>query len=143
MSGPVELSLPEPPSPNEVSSAAHAHPMQAVRMKNQYKRRCWVEAMGQVTPTVDPPEKVVVKAHFRLHNLRDEDNLTASLKYALDALRCPQKGEDVSWRQGLAERKGYLLNDAPPNCAVLRPTQEIDREDRGVTVRIIPAEVGE
>lgn len=140
MPDPVVLELPEPPSPNEVSRSTYAHPAQGVRLKNAYKRKCWTRAMSQVTPTTDPPEKVVVKGHFRLHNLRDEDNLSASLKYVLDALRCPQEGEDVRWRQGLAERKGYLRDDAPPNCAVLRPTQEIDRDDRGLTLKIIPAE---
>jgi len=139
---PVTLDLPEPPSPNEVSSAAYGHRMQAVRLKNDYKRTCWVEAMSQVTPTADPPKRALVSAHFRLHNLRDPDGLVGSLKYVLDAIRCPQEGEDVSWRRGLAERKGYLADDGPPNCVLCDVTQEIDRSARGVTVRITPVEEG-
>lgn len=110
--------------------------MARVRWKNETKRATWFAACSQRTPKSKPPEKVTIDAHFRLHNLRDEDNLTASLKYALDALRIPRKGESFPWREGLAERKGYFVDDSPEHMVLNKPTQEVDRSNKGLTLTI-------
>lgn len=132
----VVLELPEPPSPNN----APQHPMERVRWKNDTRWQTWREAIQQEPPKADPPDPVLVKASFRLRNLRDEDNLAASLKYVLDALRLPTDGEDVAWRRGLYERKGYLVDDAPEHLTLDTVEQEIDRGDRGCELTIISLE---
>lgn len=131
----IVLELPEPDSPNQ----APQHPMEAVRWKNEIKWRTWKAAIQQEPPTAHPPDPVLVKAHFRLWNLRDEDNLAGgSLKYVLDSLQLPDEGEDVGWRRGLYTRKGYLVDDAPDHMTLAPPTQEIDRQDRGLELTIVP-----
>lgn len=79
-------------------------------------------AISQVRPPKPPPERVKVRAHLRLWNLRDDDNLTASIKWALDAL----KGE-------------YFVDDDPAHLTIESVTQEIDRGNRGLTIEIEPA----
>lgn len=132
----MKLTLPLPPSPNTLP----AHHMAAHREKNDYRRRCWVEAIGQHKPWRDPPEKVVMFARFRLLRKRDEDNLAASLKWVLDALKQKQEG-DVWWRQGVYDRCGYLLDDGPDHLALASTTQETvgHVKDAALEIEIIEA----
>jgi len=72
----------------------------------------------------DPvPEHVHIHAHFRMHSLRDEDKLPASLEWILDGL----KGH-------------YFVDDGPKNL-ILICSQEICRvkQRQGVTLTITPA----
>ena len=128
----VILELPEPPSPNDEPW----HPMQKVRWKNRTKKRTWFSALGQEMPVFHPPERVRIISSFRFHELRDEDNLVGSLKWVLDALRLPRGNESVAWREGLYERKGYFVDDAPRYCTIEMPTQTIARGRRGLTLEI-------
>lgn len=133
----ITLHLPEPDSPNQ----APQHPMERVRWKNGIKWRTWKAAIQQEKPVTDPPDPVLVTAHFRLWNLRDEDNLAGgSLKWVLDALRLPREADDVSWRRGLYERKGYITDDSPDHMTLGEVTQEIDRSNRGLTLSILDLE---
>jgi len=133
----MKLLLPEPPSKNKLRSAAYSGGEGYARhLRHTYKRAVWAEALGQKLPTTDPPSPVLVSAHFRLHGLRDEDNLYASLDLICDALRCPREGETMDWRQGIAVRKGFFVDDNPRDMTLGEITQEIDRADRGVTVTI-------
>lgn len=132
----VRLDLPEPPSPN----AAPQHPMERVRWKNRTRWETWKAAVQQEPPTTDPPDPVLVVARFRLHQPRDEDNLISSLKYVLDALRLPDEGEDVGWRRGLYTAKGYIVDDSPDHLTLGVVHQEVDRNNRGLTLELIPLE---
>ena len=87
--------------------------MELVKQKNAYKRDVFFAACSQVAPSSSPPEIVVVEYELYLVRLRDTDNAWASLKWAIDALRLPRKGESVHWRNGISERKGYLVDDDP------------------------------
>lgn len=140
----LRFELPLPPSPNRINTAAYAHPMQGVREKNAAKRNAFFRAVEQHTVTSDPPSRVRIDAHFRVHNLRDPDNLTASLKVVLDALRMPREGEDTSWRSGIAPNKGFFAGDEPGRLELGEISQEIDRADPGLeltlTVREGPRE---
>ena len=100
------------------------------------KRATWAAAVTQVKPNRTPPHQVRVRAHFRLHQARDEDNLKASLKYVLDALRLPSPRDKLRWRQGLYLEHGYLVDDSPVHCRIEEPTQEVDRKNRGLTLII-------
>ncbi|NIR76743.1 MAG: hypothetical protein GWO12_16830 [Gemmatimonadetes bacterium] len=120
----IDLTLPVPPSPNEWPK----HPMQLARKKNHYRRQVWIEAIQQHKPWMEPPHKVVASATFYVWNKRDEDNLTASLKWTLDALKRDQTGK-MHWREGVADMKGYIIDDDPEHLTVVKPSQEIDRED--------------
>lgn len=125
------LTLPIPPSPNRVSTRNH---MARHHSKRKYQKRAWSVAVNQVKPFRDPPEHVTVHAHFRVHNLRDYDNLDASLKWALDALRQKQTGKD--WRRGLYSQCGYMIDDDPAHMTKGQVTQEIDRKNKGLTLTI-------
>lgn len=129
----IEFDLPEPPSLN----AAPQHPMQRVRWKNDVRRRTWEAAISQHMPVSDPPDPVLVKAHLRLHNERDPDNLVSSLKYTLDSLRLPDEGDNLRYRGGLYESKGYFVDDSPEHMVLDEVTQEIDRSNRGLTLTIV------
>jgi hypothetical protein len=123
MSGkpPLVLELPVPPSPNQ----APRHPMQFTKWKNGTKRAIWFAALQQERPLTEPPARVAITAVFRLSRLRDPDNLTASLKYVLDALRVPGPGDRANWRQGIAERKGYFLDDSPKHLTLRNVAQRV------------------
>lgn len=130
----ASLDLPEPPSPNDL----HPHPKERIKQKNGVRRKTWQAAISQRRPVSDPPDPVLIRAHFRLHNLRDPaDNLPASLKYVLDALRLPSEGDRLHYRGGLYERKGYFVDDSPKHLVIDEVTQEIDRSDRGLTLKIV------
>jgi hypothetical protein len=132
------FSLPLPPSPNRRPSDR----MHAVRWKNTTKRLAWLAANEQHAALTKPPAFVRIHAHFRIRNLRDEDNLVASLKYVLDALRLPRGKETVTWRHGIAENKGYLVDDSPTHCQLGQVTQELDRKDPGLVLTIEDIEPG-
>ena len=114
--------------------------MKRVRWKNGTKRRTWNAAIAQASPVKFPATNVVISAHFRLYNLRDEDNLKASLKYVLDALRLPSalevEKEQLGWKSGLFITRGFFKDDNPRDCRIEDPTQEIDRKNRGLTLTI-------
>lgn len=132
----ITLELPEPPSPND----APRHPMARTRWKNKTKARTWEAAIAQASPVKFPARNVVISSHFRLYNLRDEDNLKASLKYVLDALRLPSNREiekgQLGFKGGLFLSRGFFLDDNPRECRIEEPTQEIDRKNRGLTLTI-------
>lgn len=129
---PVVLALPEPSSPNRAPS----HAMVRHRGKRGYQRLAWGMACAQCVPPAEPPARVRIDAHFRLHLLRDDDNLRASLKYVLDALR--QRQANPRWRRGIYEDRGYFIDDDPAHLALGDVTQAIDRRDRGLTLVITP-----
>lgn len=104
----VTLVLPLPPSPNRWAR----HPMMLHREKVGYQREAWLAAVQQEKPKADPPPTVEVHAVLRLCRKRDADNATASVKWALDALRQKQTGE-LRWREGIATNKGYFYDDGP------------------------------
>lgn len=135
----LTLTLPLPPSPNQWPS----HPMEKSRQKNDYRKRAWVAAIQQHPPVIHPPERVVATALCRVHNLRDEDNLAGALKWTWDALKQEQNGA-MRWRQGVADRKGYLVDDDPAHLHVASVEQEIDRNEQGVdlTLRWVESEEG-
>lgn len=113
----ISLDLPEPPN----IANARMHWAAKNRKRKAYMDVAWPIARSQVKPPKPPPERVRIRAHFRLWNLRDDDNLTASLKWALDAL----KGR-------------YFVDDSSEHLELEKPTQEIHRRNRGVTLEIWP-----
>lgn len=139
LDGPVNqviLEIPLPPSPND----RPAHPMQAVRWKNKTKRLTWMKACEQVLPSIDPPDWVAIGALFRVApgQRRDEDNLVASLKYVLDALRKPRTRQERDWRRGIHEEKGFFVDDAPAHMTLTTIVQaeEPDPKRRGLRLVI-------
>lgn len=135
MNDPVIVELPLPPSPNHRPS----HHMAVARWRNAYKRKAWAAACGQALPKLHPPESVAVGVLFRLAASRDPDNLYASCKYLLDALRKPCTRQEGQWRQGLHEHKGFFLDDSPQHLTLVA-VQAVERnaERRGVRVTITP-----
>jgi len=125
----VRLVLPIPPSPNRWKH----HPMELHRQKNAYRKQAWAQAVVQVKPTRDPPERVRVRATFYMARLtRDEDNLTASLKFVGDCLKQRQTG-DLWWRQSVADLCGYFTEDDPAHLILEKPVQlrvKTKREER-------------
>lgn len=119
----MNLVLPIPPSPNTWPSHSIARQVK----KDIHRREVWMAAIAQHRPTMDPPVRVVVHATFHLaRTLRDEDNLRASLKWTLDALRQVQQG-DVRWRwwhgAGVYHECGYFLDDDPAHMTLGRVEQ--------------------
>jgi hypothetical protein len=108
----IVLELPEPPN----IANARLHWAAKQRHRKAYMHDTYLLAMSQHRPPKPVPQKARIAAHLRLWNLRDEDNLTASLKWVLDALK------------GV-----YFVDDSPAHLEVAKPTQEIRRSDRGVT----------
>ncbi len=103
------LRLPIPPSPNRLPSNGFA----LQRVKDRYRGSAWVAACQQTRPTLDPPEHVTLHAMFLFcRKPRDEDNLKASLKFVLDALRQKQQGA-MRWRHGLYDKCGFFVDDDP------------------------------
>ena len=108
--------LPVPISPNRWKSNPYA--LQA--QKDDYRKQVWAAALAQGRPFRDPPSKVHITATFYLCKLRDEDNL--SLKWTLDALRAKQQGA-MRWRQGIADKCAYFVDDSPDHMTMSKPTQ--------------------
>lgn len=128
----ITLELPLPPSRNRASgkTARATH-----YKKRAYQKLCWGAAIRQTLPTLDPPEHVIVRAHFRLYGeLRDGDGL--DLKWVLDALQQRQRGS-LAWRQGVHPLSGYYVEDDPKHLTHGGvPTQETDRLNIGLTITI-------
>jgi len=121
----IVLDLPEPP--NMANRRVHWSE------RDRWKARAWAVACSQSLPFAASPERVIVSANFRLHQLMDEDNLAARLKLVLDCLRQNQAGK-VRWRGGLFIARGYFFDDDPAHMELGTVTQEVDRKNRGVTV---------
>lgn len=131
----ITLDLPLPPSKNELP----LQEMARIRAQNRYKRRAWAAAMEYQAPTTSPPAMVRATAHFRTGNTWDEPNLWTALNLVLDALSRPKPGgPPPGWRQGIAERKGLIVDDSPRHLEVAAITQTVEPEAkrRGVTVRL-------
>lgn len=131
----IRLTLPLPPSVNTWPR----HGLQLHRKKNEYRKMAWARAVTQARPLRDPPARVRVEARFYLRNLRDEDNLKGSLKWAMDALTLKQTGS-LRWRQGVYDLCGYLVDDSPDCCRIGRPEQEIDRKNPRLELTITPTD---
>lgn len=119
----IHLTLELPPSPN----ALPRNHMARHRQKNEYRRTVWMQALEQTRPFRDPPAHVEVSPIFFVYNKRDEDNLAASLKWVLDALKQDQRGK-LDWRQGVADRCGYFVDDDPKHLTLGKLRQSIDRD---------------
>lgn len=138
--GRIVLELPEPP----VQDNARGHYKARWRSKKETKKAAWRAAIVQVRPLNEPPRRVVVRAHFRLWGLRDEDGLTSSLKPVLDALKQAQPMRDkLDWRMAPEMpvawlTRGYFFDDDPKHLSLEKPTQEINRKHRGLTLTIEP-----
>lgn len=110
----MRLTLPLPPSPNRLKR----NPFALQAQKDEYREACWIAALRQSKPDRDPPTKVALAATFYLaRTMRDEDNLRASLKFPLDALRQKQTGA-MRWRNGLADKCGYFVDDDPGHLTI-------------------------
>lgn len=130
----IVLDLPLPPSVNVIDGLARTHIMAVHGAKVRYMREAWREAIRQHQPLRDPPPHVTLSAHFRVHNLRDEDKLSAGLWWPIDALKQAQSGKD--WRAGVYSLCGYFMDDDPKHLTVAKPTQEIDRKHKGLTLTL-------
>lgn len=118
----VTLRLPLPPN----VANRETHWRRRRREDRAYKDLVWGAVRQQRahrTFAAGVPTKVRVTAHFRLWNPMDEDNLAARLKPALDAL----KGD-------------FFVDDSPAHLELAKPTQEVNRRDRGLTLTIEPIE---
>lgn len=130
MSTVVVLDLPEPPA----QSGRKGWRSQWTKTKKA-KRATWTAAVQQVRPFHHPPERVRIHAHFRLWAKRDQFNLAHDLKPVIDALKQEHNGRDsLDWRQGVCTELGYFVDDDEAEIGEM--TQEINRDDRGVTLTI-------
>lgn len=134
----ITLDLPEPPSLNEMLGLAMKRTRRARNggwMKkavpgvvydqahDAYDASCLAAVR---TARIAPPTHPwrcweITAAHFRLHNLRDLPELLAGLKWPVDFL----------------VHQGFVHDDSPRELIrTPHPTQEIARENRGVTITI-------
>jgi hypothetical protein len=133
----ITLDLPEPPSLNEMLRLAKQRtrrsrtggwmkrslPVVYDQALEDYETEC-VAALR--TARIAPPPTPwacweITTAHFRLHNRRDRLELLAGLKWPCDVL----------------VRQRFVVDDGPDELiATPNPTQEIARENRGVTITI-------
>ena len=127
---PLTLVLPLPPSPNRRAGNFYV----AHSAKRKYQLAVWAAAYQQVVPPLEPPERVRVSARFYVHAKRDPDNLTASLKYVLDALR--QQQSSRAWRQGLGAWRGYFVDDDPAHLELGDVEQAVDRKNKRLELTI-------
>lgn len=91
--------------------------------QQKYKARAWreLDAMGWRAPETPWQRVALVRAHFRLHSLRDKVELLSSIKWPID----------------LFVQLQYLQNDAPNYLEIeALPTQEVKRDLRGVDLWI-------
>ena len=105
--------LPVPPSPN---TRPKSHWGEIHKWVKKAKREAWFAALEQHVPIHDVPVKVRIHAIFVLNTFRDQDNLVASLKPVLDALKLPRT--QAAWREGIAELKGYFFDDDPEHMTL-------------------------
>lgn len=129
------LDLPEPPAQSG-RKGWRSQWRKAVKTK----RKTWMAAVGQLEPFENPPKEVRIHAHFRLWNPRDDWNLVADLKPVIDALESRTHRDDrVTWRENaegipVYPERGYFQDDKYAKRG--RVTQEVDRENRGLTLTI-------
>jgi hypothetical protein len=128
---PLTLVLPLPPSPNQSSKTWQG----SRAKKNSYRMECWASAVDQCKPRRWPVEFVEVRSAFFVRNLRDEDNLKASLKFVLDTLKQVQRG-NTKWKGN--DARGFIVDDNALRCRVLEPTQRIDRKRPRLELTISP-----
>jgi hypothetical protein len=125
------LTLPEPPSLNEMLDMAKKRARVGKRMLPVVysgHKQAWEAAAlirlrikGIVPPRTPWKRWKIEQVDFRLHSLRDPVELLASLKFPVDAL---VKGR-------------YVEDDSPRHLlSVPMPTQVIDRSNRGITLTI-------
>ncbi len=117
----LTFDIPEPPSINQMLRASRASPFVYSRAVKLYRQKLAnALVLGRVrTPRAPWNAWALTAMHFRLHGLRDEQELAASLKWAIDAL----------------VKIGFARDDDPNSFRVeCRPTQTIDRKRRGVTL---------
>lgn len=136
---PIELTLPEPPSLNEMINLAKkrtrksssggwmkvARPLVYDQHHDAYQLLCTkaLRDAGIKPPRQPWPRWEMTSAHFRLHNLRDPFELLAGLKWVVDWL----------------VESGFATNDSPREVpSIPKPTQEIARKNRGITITISP-----
>lgn len=125
----VRLDLPEPPA--QIGGRSR-HWRGKWAKVNAYKADVWAAAVQQVKPKRNPPSKVTVHLHYRLWNRRDPANLYADAKPLLDALKQEHSTRDrLKWKNGLYRDQAYYTDDDELQFGQV--TQEIDRENRGVT----------
>ena len=127
----MKLILPLPPSPNRTPTG---HWAVRHRAKRDYQRQCWMAAVVQAMPSHDCACKVKVKATFYIGRKRDEDNLVASLKWVLDALKLRQPS--VDWRGGVSTEKGYFLDDDPDHLELAEVKQVTKRKPHFLELEI-------
>lgn len=133
----VVLNLPAPMSTNQWPK----HPMSLHKAKAYYMALAWAEALTNETlPFRDPPPMMQVESTFLLRNLRDEDNLKGSLKWALDAFSASAKGK-LKWRSGIMDRCGYWVDDSPRHLRIHEPEQVVTRGYDAQTLKLTITEV--
>lgn len=130
----ITLTLPVPKTEN----ARPTHKFDRHRRKMEFQRATWLKAASQALPLEAPPERVRISAHFVMWNRRDEDNLTGSLKWVLDALKQRQPSE--KWRRGVFLGRGYFVDDDPAHLELDKPTQEMKRREPARLVLTITTE---
>lgn len=99
--------LPLPPSPNKVPT----HWVAKMRMKHGYMTQVFADASEQYDAVVHPPEAVRISACFFVRQLRDEDNLAASLKWVLDAMKKVQHSKSTLRWKGHVDRAWFHDDD--------------------------------
>ena len=129
----MTLFLPLPPSPNRTPTG---HWAVRHRAKRDYQLECWVAAYDRAIPPSgeDIPRKVEVSAVFYVKRKRDEDNLTASLKWTLDALKWNQPSH--AWKRGIGDQRAYFFDDDPDHLTLGSVTQHTDRKAPRVELTI-------
>lgn len=141
MSRGITLTLPEPPSLNEMIDLAKKRtrisrtggwmkkslPIVYDQAKEDYELRCLAafREAGHRLPETPIARWTLDTAHFRVHGRRDLLELLAGLKWTVDWL----------------VHAGIVANDGPDDLlSIPRPTQVIDRAHRSVTITVTPAE---
>jgi hypothetical protein len=135
---PVRLVLPLPDSVN----AWPRSKMALHHVKMRYQLEAWVAACSQCRPTHEPPSFVAMNATFYIRNKRDEDNLKGSLKWVCDALKQAQVRDEygrVKWRAGVADEKGYFVDDDPKHLTIAEPAQHVDRKNPRLEIELTEA----
>lgn len=137
----LTLVLPEPPSLNAMIDFAKRRtrrsrtggwmkqslPVVYDQEKENYELRCLasMRRMGVRPPATPWPRWRLITAEFRLHQLRDPLELLAGLKWTCD------------WLVSV----GFVANDSIRELTwIPTPLQQIDRQNRSVTITIARAE---
>lgn len=115
--------LPVPPVPSQLRGGWQ----KKLRIQHEYMTSVFREAAQYQAPMLHPPEQVQIKARFYLRNLRDEDNLLASMKWVLDAMKKVQPARSTLRWKGHIDRAWF--HDDDPAHLTLECEQEIDRKD--------------